>query len=122
MYFTHWINLHLGQPDPPSSYLTETHARWIFNLLSRVEDHITADDMSLLRSVARSCLALLKRLLGDGTLLAGGQMVNEIQPSDLAESRMSERSCWMIVSLVVGIWGQQDIWIEATDMLTGLEP
>jgi hypothetical protein len=111
MYFAHWINLHLDQPYPPSSYLTETHARWIFVLLSRVEDYITADDMSLLRSVARSCLSLLKRLLQKGTPAQG----------NLAESQMGERSCWMIISLIASIWGQQDLWVEAKDMLAGLE-
>jgi hypothetical protein len=108
MYFAHWINLHL---DPPSSYLTETHARWIFALLSRVEDYVTADDMSLLRSVARSCLSLLKRELQKGNLAQ----------SNLPEPQMGEKSCWMIISVVVSIWGQQDLWDEAKDMLAGLK-
>src|ERR1700733_7803407 len=55
MYFAHWFNLYLQQPDPTSLPL-EAHARWIFALLSKVEDHISADDMSLLRNLARACL------------------------------------------------------------------
>lgn len=121
MYFAHWINLHLEQPHPPSSYLTETHARWIFVLLSRVEDYVTADDMSLLRSVARSCLALLKRLLQNDKTDLGEQDVTRVELGNLAESQMGERSCWMIISLVAGIWGQRDLWSEAKDMLAGLE-
>jgi len=111
MYFAHWINLHLDQPSPSPSYLTETHARWIFVLLSRVEDYVTADDMSLLRSVARSCLSLLKRSLQKG----------DLTQSNLPEPQMGERSCWMIISVIASIWGQQDLWDEAKDMLAELK-
>ncbi|KAG6833939.1 hypothetical protein H0H87_007950 [Tephrocybe sp. NHM501043] len=48
MYFTHWINVHLQRPDP-SSRPIETHARWIFALLTKVDEVlISPDDMNLL--------------------------------------------------------------------------
>ncbi|KII94944.1 hypothetical protein PLICRDRAFT_96767 [Plicaturopsis crispa FD-325 SS-3] len=117
MYFTHWINLHLRQPDPPSSCLTETHARWIFVLLSRIEEHITADDMSLLRDLARACLALLKEHRQRQSKAADETAVTS---PDAAVSDMSERSCWIIISAVVEVWGQRDLWMDAESSLTGI--
>jgi hypothetical protein len=118
MYFTHWINLHLQRPDP-SSRPIETHARWIFALLSKVEDHISADDMSLLRNLARACIALLKELLQTKT--------PRPEPEESASpysdgGYMSVRSCWIIVSTVAGVWAQRDLWMDAEDMLKSLGP
>lgn len=118
MYFTHWINLHNQQPDPPSSLLTEVHACWIFSLLSRVEDNLTADDVSLLRSLARACLALLKilrrmRLVGEKEVARAGHGV-EVESLEVP---ISERSCWIIISIVVGVWGQRDLWMDSEAML-----
>jgi len=122
MYFTHWINVHLTQPDLLSSRVTETHARWIFVLLSRVEDYISADDMSLLRNLARACLAFLKELirarsLGDKSEEALKVGRGEVEREDCY---MSERSCWIIITAVAGVWGQQDLWMDVDSMLTGL--
>jgi hypothetical protein len=123
MYFTHWINVHLAQPDVLSSRMTESHARWIFVLLSRVEDHILADDTSLLRNLARASIALLKqsirkRNLGDkaeGTLKVGGEDMVERK-----DHHMSERSCWIIITTIASVWGQRDLWMDVDAMLAGL--
>ncbi|KAJ6628856.1 hypothetical protein B0H10DRAFT_1989530 [Mycena sp. CBHHK59/15] len=103
MYFTHWTNLHM-QADKPCR-VTQTHARWIFVLLSRVDEYISADDMHLLRNLARAYLALLKELTGNKTEREA--LVDDINP----------RCCWLIISTVVGIWGQRDLWMDAEDML-----
>ncbi|KAJ7490380.1 hypothetical protein B0H11DRAFT_1859686 [Mycena galericulata] len=101
MYFTHWTNLHM-QPEKLCR-LTQTHARWIFVLLSRVDDHISADDMHLLRNLARAYMALLKGLTRSTETLSA----DDITP----------RCCWIIISVVVGIWGQRDLWMDAQDMM-----
>ncbi|OBZ76465.1 hypothetical protein A0H81_03747 [Grifola frondosa] len=62
MYFTHWINIHLEQPDLALSDFTVVHARWMFNLLSRVDDYISGDEASLLRNLARACMSLIVEL------------------------------------------------------------
>ncbi|KAG7449008.1 uncharacterized protein BT62DRAFT_929006 [Guyanagaster necrorhizus] len=111
MYFTHWINLHLDdERSPPFPRLAEVHAQWIFFLLTRVEDYISADDMSSLRSLARACLALLKVLLYEE---------KEARPKD---SGIGKNSCWIIISTVAGIWGQQDLWMDAEGMLNSIGP
>ncbi|KAF5388052.1 hypothetical protein D9615_000568 [Tricholomella constricta] len=118
MYFTHWINIHLQRPDPFSRPI-ETHARWIFVLLSKVEDPISADDMSLLRNLARACIALLKELLQ--TQVSHSKAEKTSSPDSCA-GYMSVRSCWIIISTVAGVWAQRDLWMDAEDMLKSLGP
>jgi len=102
MYFTYWTNLHM-QPEK-CCRITQTHARWIFVLLSRVDDYISADDMHLLRNLARAYLALLKDLIHS-------------KPEDGSEEDINPGCCWLIISTVVGIWGQRDLWMDAEEMM-----
>ncbi|KAK7061891.1 hypothetical protein R3P38DRAFT_2832137 [Favolaschia claudopus] len=104
MYFTYWTNLHL-QPGKRLR-VTRTHARWTFFLLSRVEDHISADDMHMLRNLARAYLALLK------SLLSGSHSKERASEEDI-----DPRSCWLIISTIVGVWGQRDLWMEAEEVM-----
>lgn len=123
MYFVHWINTQLEQSEGSVYRMTETHARWIFVLLSRVEDHISADDMSLLRNLARASLALLKVLMGKRAIHTdspGTSKAMRVVDTGDDEIYISERSCWIIVTAVTGIWGQRDLWMDAEDMLAGL--
>jgi hypothetical protein len=123
MYFAHWINVHLEQPDLQSSRITETHACWIFVLLSRVEDHISADDMSLLRNLARASLALLKVLLRKRNLENKAEEILEVSrqaEGKRDDANMSERSCWIIITAIAGIWGQRDLWMDVDSALVGL--
>lgn len=111
--------MHLGQPELSSAQMTETHARWIFVLLSRVEDFISADDMSLLRSLARASLALLKQSMQRSSSI-GAVIPTEAVPVNATQRDgdvISERSCWMIITAVAGVWGQRDLWIDAEAML-----
>ncbi|KAJ7639033.1 hypothetical protein FB45DRAFT_904536 [Roridomyces roridus] len=105
MYFTHWTNLHLQSSK--SYRITQTHARWIFFLLSRVEDYLSADDTSLLRSLARAYLALLKESSTQSKACRSG---DDITPG----------SCWLIISAVVDIWGQRDLWMEAEEVVRSM--
>ena len=113
MYFAHWINLHLEQqPDRLAHPITDTHARWMFVLLSRVEDYISADEMSTLRSLARACMALIKhtqRRLAD---------TNVQEHESEQHGHLNELSAWLIITAIAGIWGQRDLWIDAESILT----
>ena len=119
MYFAHWINLYLQQPDPAARPL-ESHARWMFVLLSKVEDHISADDMSLLRNLARACLGLLQELIKKRT--SSVKLEDSAGPNAEGDDQdtMSERACWIIVCTIVGVWAQRDLWTDAEDMLKTL--
>lgn len=119
MYFAHWINLYLQQPDPAARPL-ESHARWIFVLLTKVEDNISADDMSLLRNLARSCLGLLQELIGTRRVLVKSEDLDGLNSEGDDQDIMSERACWIIVCIIIGVWAQRDLWTDAEDMLKTL--
>jgi hypothetical protein len=101
MYFTHWIKLYLKAPQLGEHIPTELHARWMFALLSRVEEHVSADDMNLLRNLARACLGLLK----------------DVRGSSISSQRMGEISCWLVVTIIADVWKQRDLWIDAETIL-----
>ena len=105
MYFTHWINLHVQKQDPEFRPV-ESHARWIFALLGKVGDQLSGDDMSLLRNLARACIALLKDLYQ-----------KDQEPENGDGRPMGMRSCWIIIATIVGVWAQHDLWIDAEDVL-----
>lgn len=117
MYFTHWINLHLEQPGDSSTRITETHARWIFTLLSRIEDFISADDMSLLRNLARASLAFLKQSMQQSKHTNDEYAQNAQNNAAFEVEIMSNKSCWIILTTVADIWGQRDLWMDAEEML-----
>ncbi|EMD40899.1 hypothetical protein CERSUDRAFT_149434 [Gelatoporia subvermispora B] len=109
MYFTYWMNIQLESRGLPFTQLTLTHARWIFALLAHVDDYLSGDEMSLLRSLARACMSLLKDC--SCTPKHEGDSVASDGPMDTA-------SCWMIITAVIGVWGQRDLWMDAEAMLT----
>lgn len=115
MYFTHWIQLHLRSPELDLHTPTESHARWIFSLLSRVGDYISADDMNLMRNLARACLALLKETKKTDTSASSSSRSDSTFPS-----RIGESSCWIIITIVADFWKQRDLWIDAEDTLSRL--
>ncbi|KAH9938355.1 uncharacterized protein B0H18DRAFT_11966 [Fomitopsis serialis] len=116
MYFTHWIILHLERGSAPSPHvLTDTHSRWIFALLSRVRDDVSADEMSTLRSLARACMSLIEE-----RKRATSNVASSSQGKAVGLFPMNESGCWMIITLVIGIWGQRDLWQDAEAMLRRL--
>ncbi|KAH7887594.1 survival motor neuron interacting protein 1-domain-containing protein [Phlebopus sp. FC_14] len=116
MYFTHWINLHLQNSNDALFSISGSHARWIFALLVKVEDQLSADDMNLLRNLARACLGLIKSHRNrdreqDEVLRPNADQVGK----GLA---VTDASCWMIFCAIAGHWGQRDLWIDAEAALT----
>lgn len=103
------MNIHLQHREDPTFIILESHARWMFALLTKVEDFISADDMSQLRTLARACLELIDR-----HRKAEGTGVHDTLPSKIS---MAETSCWMIFTAVCGIWGQNDLWQDAEKLL-----
>ncbi|KDQ64309.1 hypothetical protein JAAARDRAFT_118826 [Jaapia argillacea MUCL 33604] len=118
MYFTNWMNHYLRHSEDTANRLTDVHARWIFALLTRIEDDLCADDMSLLRNLARACTGLVKEHVWKKSLLASAGVGQE--ETRTSEPLMGERSCWMIIAAIVGVWGQRDLWMDAESMLAGI--
>ncbi|TFY55053.1 hypothetical protein EVG20_g9461 [Dentipellis fragilis] len=128
MYFTYWMILHLEisearRPSPVTSkYMpTQAHARWMFSLLSRVDEFCSADEMSTLRALARSCIRLLK--LRQGRERSGSPSRNDaavvVEDTETRgpTNEMDDTSCWIIISIIANTWGQHDLWTDAEEML-----
>jgi len=143
MYFTYWINLYIESPS--EQYLPlESHARWIFALLSRVDAYCTADEMSGLRALVRACLTFLRTRLSRKA--RSGSAAYDISSTPGADSadgsdadsrseqgeaatgrgkgpegaeEMSDSSIWLIVCAVAGFWGQRDLWEDALGAVAG---
>ncbi|KAL1675406.1 hypothetical protein EV122DRAFT_292688 [Schizophyllum commune] len=114
-HFAFWIRGHVK--DPAMYDMTELHARWMFSLLARLGQHISADHMNSLRQVARACISLLEARMR--TRLHGPEAVAERTVVGKA-SAFSERSCWVLLGTIIGVWGQLDLWDDVESMLRGL--
>ncbi|RPD66756.1 hypothetical protein L226DRAFT_452149 [Lentinus tigrinus ALCF2SS1-7] len=114
MYFGHWIERRLEEGRLPYTEITQSHGRWIFSLLSRVDDWISGDETSLLRGLARGCMGLVAETRRRSIAADG------IKAGDAAEL-IDERSCWMIITAITGLWGQTDLWADAESILCKLE-
>ena len=78
-----------------------------------MEDYVSADEMSLLRNLARACMSLIEESRKRGASSTALPAKGEPHP-------MGEPACWMVVAAVVGVWGQRDLWMDAEAMLRRL--
>lgn len=116
MYFTHWINIHLQNPSDPLTAISINHGQWIFALLAKTEDQLSADEMNLLRNLARACLRFIQRFKSkcakDSAALEGVS-----SPGTNNTTNMSDTTCWMVFAAIAGHWGQRDLWADAETTL-----
>ncbi|KAH9927173.1 uncharacterized protein BXZ73DRAFT_49051 [Epithele typhae] len=118
MYFTHWISVRLEEGHLPYTDITQAHARWMFALLSRVEEWISGDETSLLRGLARGCMELMAESRRKVSLAA----IPGAVPSEGGEDRfVDEGALWMILTAIAGVWGQKDLWEDAENTLLRVE-
>ncbi|KAH9850009.1 hypothetical protein C2E23DRAFT_870236 [Lenzites betulinus] len=117
MYFTHWINLRVEQSSVPLTDITQSHARWMFALLSRVDDWITSDETSLLRNLVRACISFMVECRRRRAAQTGAKAGEAPEEANM----INDASCWMVISAVTGMWGQKDLWTDAEDALSKVE-
>jgi hypothetical protein len=89
---------------PPSPLPTAHETHWILSLLSRLNDLLDGDDLSLLRQLSKTLVEMIE-LSENKKQLGTKDGVSEEE--ELEESRAR---CWMIVAAISGIWKQQDLW------------
>ena len=114
-YFIHWI-----EADPERARLTETHARWMFTLLTRIGDFVSSDDMNLLRNFVRACISLLGTLMQRRVSSDGREEYEKLCFTQTGATSISEQSCWMITSIAIGVWAQRDLWDDVETTLRGI--
>ncbi|CCA74062.1 hypothetical protein PIIN_08016 [Serendipita indica DSM 11827] len=91
--------------------LSQVHTRWMFTLLGRLDDHLTSHDISTLRSLARSCLRLVKAM-GDAQQDPALTSESMELSTETNQTRVLG-GYWMVFAAIVSVWGQTDLWEEA---------
>lgn len=79
-----------------SSALHPVISQWCFAVLARLDTRLTSDEISSLRVLARSCIAAVAMRRAAGH-----------------EPSIEESGAWIIVTIIAGIWGQSDLWMDA---------
>lgn len=91
----------------------------MFSLLTRIGDFVSSDDMNLLRNFVRACIFLLGTLVQE-RVASGGPEEYEKLCFAATSTDISEQSCWMIISIAIGVWAQRDLWDDVETTLLGI--
>ena len=77
--------------------------------------------MNLLRNFVRACVSLLSALIQKR--VSSGEP-EEYEKLCFAETSatISEQSCWMTISIAIGVWAQWDLWDDVQTTLRGISP
>ena len=105
----------------------------MFSLLTRIGDFVSSDDMNLLRNFVRACISLLGTLVQKRVSSGGPEEYEKLCFAETGTA-VSEQSCWIIISIAIGVWSQWDLLddVEVTlcgisvqpspDLVTSVEP
>lgn len=92
----------------------------MFSLLTRIGDFVSSDDMDLLRKFVRACIFLLGVLVQQRVSSVGSEECGKLCLAEGGTVSISEQSCWLVISIAVGVWAQRDLWDEAEEKLRGI--
>lgn len=128
--FPYWIAHRVTIPDSQSrrserlqgEVLQPLHARWIFALLLRLDGRLVSEEISVLRTLARACVAAITL-----SRIRRKAVRSRVRPDEVGElgegaggtgdeeqrMRRDEAGAWMIIAIVAGVWGQSDLWHDA---------
>ncbi|SJX66610.1 uncharacterized protein SRS1_16832 [Sporisorium reilianum f. sp. reilianum] len=122
--FPYWIAHRITIPDSQTKaservggeVLQPLHARWLFALLLKLDGRLVSEEISVLRTVARACVAAItlsrirRKALRSRVAKEGGEAGDD---GEEARMRRDEAGAWMIIAIVAGVWGQSDLWEDA---------
>ena len=92
----------------------------MFSLLTRIGDFVSSDDMNLLRNFVRACIYLLGLLLQQRISSGGPEEYEKLCLTEGTAGSISEQSCWIIISVAIGVWAQRDLWDDVEATLRGI--
>ena len=92
----------------------------MFSLLTRISDFISSDEMNLLRNFVRACISLLAFLVQKRVSSGGTDEYEKLRFTETNTTPLSEQSCWVVISIAVGVWAQRDLWDDAEATLCGI--
>ncbi|KZW04237.1 hypothetical protein EXIGLDRAFT_828151 [Exidia glandulosa HHB12029] len=108
-YYKHWVERAAAR----ELMLRPAHGRWMFALLAHIDEQLLADEMSILRQVAKACISLLKVDLDQGE---EADSADEGEASD--STGIGRSACWLVVGAVALGFAQRDLWDEAANVLS----
>ncbi|SPO31950.1 uncharacterized protein UTRI_06674_B [Ustilago trichophora] len=124
--FPYWIAHRVTIPDGQSKkedrregeVLQPLHARWLFALLMKLDGRLVSEEISVLRTLARACVAAItlsriRRKALSSRKKEDGCRAGEEAEIEEQRMRRDEAGAWMVVAIVTGIWGQSDLWEDA---------
>ncbi|WVW79777.1 hypothetical protein I302_101747 [Kwoniella bestiolae CBS 10118] len=157
-HFAHWLSESIEQSPPPiptSPYLPPTqpgdhppphqhktinhlssnYFSWIFSLLLITDQHLSSDEISTLRDLARASmkvaghryiLGVVGKQIGEGWKLGDELKAKHVEDGDQGLSSGKEDNsvdqilarCWLIVHAVASGWGQKDLLYELDNLFT----
>jgi hypothetical protein len=86
--------------------LTPLESQWIFSLLTVLDTLLISGEISILRTLARTC-----RNIADFTWKEQQKwLVKGASENDLEKYTDSVAGCWMIIAAIWEVWGQRDLW------------
>ena len=91
----------------------------MFSLLTRIGDFVSSDDMNLLRNFVRACISLLGTLVQKRVSSGGPEEYEKLCFAETGTA-VSEQSCWIIISIAIGVWAQWDLLDDVEVTLCGI--
>lgn len=110
--FPYWLAHRIDIPDPTRSgspVVQPLHSRWMFALLARLDTRLVSEQISTLRTLARSCIAAIS-LSRIRRRALQSRSKSPIQQDMLRD----EAGAWLVVAIIASIWGQSDLWADAS--------
>lgn len=109
--FTIWLDEDWYKPKEEQSKsvrpaIESFHSQWLFALLAHLDERLVGDDISVLRQLARSCIYRIAKSRNYRKNIDEGLIDME-----------NEQGCWIIICVIVGVWGQYDLLDDARTAL-----
>lgn len=119
-HLPYWITIPLSEHERKDTFtqsaLPPILSQWCFATLAKLDTRLVSDEISILRTLARACIASIA--LRRRRLTASAQ----VNVEGKAISRSAETGAWIVVAIVAGLWGQSDLWEAAEQDLASVSP
>lgn len=76
--------------------------------------------MNLLRNFVRACIHLLGIHVQRRVSSGGPEEYEKLCLIEESTASISEQSCWIIISIAIGVWAQRDLWDDVEATLRGI--
>lgn len=114
--FPYWLAHRIDIPDEEnieaSPVVQPLHARWMFALLARLDARLVSEQISVLRTLARACIATISLARIRRKALHSRTKQNSLHGH--TDVLRHEAGAWIVIACIAAIWGQSDLWTDAS--------